>query len=283
MSTYNGEEYVRDAITSVLNQTYRCFELIILDDCSSDQTLEVISETVCGDPRVTIHQNSVRRGMIYTWNKLIEITDPKTRYFAWLSDHDVLSPNWIEELLNIYRDSDNVVLAYARTIAISADGVELLEYTKHEYSIDSNYVLERLYRMFSKDVLYGNMIYGLIDFAVLKDINGYPFVLLPDTVCIWGLVMHGKISLCAKTSWYRRHYDKYSLQRQQSSLGLNVKFYHLPLFPLFNSLTLFRLARRQPIHIRVISIILYLISIGTKQMARIVVLTLRRISTNRLS
>ena len=45
MSVYNGEDYLRDAIESVLNQTFKDFELIVINDCSTDSTGEILIDS----------------------------------------------------------------------------------------------------------------------------------------------------------------------------------------------------------------------------------------------
>ena len=59
MSVYNGEEYIAEAIDSVINQTFRDFELIIINDCSTDGTSEILDRFAKLDDRVKVHTNEV--------------------------------------------------------------------------------------------------------------------------------------------------------------------------------------------------------------------------------
>ena len=67
--TYNGERYIRQALESVLSQSYRDFEVIVVDDGSTDQTLDLIKLVqAAGDPRLRLYQNRERLGIPGNWN-----------------------------------------------------------------------------------------------------------------------------------------------------------------------------------------------------------------------
>ena len=276
MSTYNGERYVEKAILSILDQTYKDFNLIILDDKSTDRTLDIVQNKFGTDSRVTIFSNKKRLGMIYTWNKLLQLADLNTQYFAWLSDHDIFSPYWLESLLKIHRSTIDLTLAYAHSQAINAEGQIVYDYSKFEHSINSSKVIQRIYTLFSKDILYGNLIYGLFDFTKLKKIRGYPYVLLPDTVTIWMAALEGKICFTKDASWFRRHYDMYSLDRQRRSLGIRLNNLQVICYPITNAIYLFKHSK-QSLVIRILLIVLYSSSIGQKQLLRSLLLFFKRI------
>ena len=55
LATYNGEKYITEQIESILNQTYKDFRLLISDDCSTDNTRQIISEYVKKDKRIIVY------------------------------------------------------------------------------------------------------------------------------------------------------------------------------------------------------------------------------------
>jgi glycosyltransferase involved in cell wall biosynthesis len=77
MPVYNGEGYVNLAIQSVLDQTYSDFELLIVNNCSTDGTLEVVK--AFSDPRTRLHINSSNLGMVGNWNRSIELATGKLK------------------------------------------------------------------------------------------------------------------------------------------------------------------------------------------------------------
>jgi glycosyltransferase involved in cell wall biosynthesis len=89
LPTYNRELYIKRAIDSVLNQTYRNIELIVIDDSSSDNTFQIISEIARKDSRVIILKNKENLGLVKNLNKGIELA--KGKYVARLDDDDFWS------------------------------------------------------------------------------------------------------------------------------------------------------------------------------------------------
>ena len=69
LPTYNGEAYVTEAVRSVLEQSYTDFELVVVDDGSSDRTLDILQ--TFDDPRLRIYQNPQRRGIPGNWNAAV--------------------------------------------------------------------------------------------------------------------------------------------------------------------------------------------------------------------
>lgn len=97
MPTYNVAPYVREAIDSVLQQTYHDFELLIIDDCSTDNTVEVVRNI--DDPRIHIVQNEKNVGLAENLNRgLSHIT---TEYVARMDGDDIAEPFWLEREVTI--------------------------------------------------------------------------------------------------------------------------------------------------------------------------------------
>lgn len=93
MPAYNAGKYIRAAINSVLAQTYPFFELIIVDDASTDDTYSIAREFLY-DARVKLLSNKVNNGIVYSRNKGITIS--KGKYIAILDSDDIALPQRIE-------------------------------------------------------------------------------------------------------------------------------------------------------------------------------------------
>ncbi len=85
MATYNGEKYVREQIDSILSQTYTNFNLIISDDCSTDNTVSILKEYEKKDNRITVYVQEKNLGYIKNFEFLLK--QVKSEYFM-LSDQD---------------------------------------------------------------------------------------------------------------------------------------------------------------------------------------------------
>lgn len=122
---YNQEKFIRDRIESVLNQTFRDYEIIIIDDCSTDMSYDVAKE-FSFHPSVTILKNDENSGSVFKqWRKGIE----KARgEFIWIAEgDDVASPDFLETLLPFFNNQE-VGLAYSASNAIDEKGELLSEY-----------------------------------------------------------------------------------------------------------------------------------------------------------
>jgi len=85
MSVYNGEKYLREAVESILNQTFRDFELIIINDGSTDRTPEILRSF--DDDRIALVENPHRLGLAQSLNKSLKIASEK--YLARMDADDV--------------------------------------------------------------------------------------------------------------------------------------------------------------------------------------------------
>lgn len=95
MPTYNSEEFVQATITSVINQTYSNFELIIIDDFSNDNTIKVVKEIMGKDIRISLISLSKNSGAAVARN--MGIKNAKGRYIAFIDSDDA----WVKNKLEI--------------------------------------------------------------------------------------------------------------------------------------------------------------------------------------
>jgi len=100
MPCYNSAKYIADSISSVMNQTYRNFELIIIDDLSSDNSIEIINSF--DDARIKLIQLAENGGAGVSRNKGIETA--KGRFIAFLDSDDLWRPNKLEVQINFMLD-----------------------------------------------------------------------------------------------------------------------------------------------------------------------------------
>src|ERR1700748_3070750 len=85
MCTYNGEKYIRQQLDSILNQTWRNLEIVIVDDGSSDDTFAIISEYAEKDSRIKCFKNEVNLGFNKNFEHAVELT---TGDYIAISDQD---------------------------------------------------------------------------------------------------------------------------------------------------------------------------------------------------
>lgn len=121
--TYNGEEFITEAILSVLQQTYSSVEIIISDDNSTDGTVELVKSIQNNDSLVNIrifqHQ---RYGLAGNWNFCI--SQAKGKYIKFLMQDDLLEPECIEEMVNLAEQDDEVGLVFSPRDIIMSKSAE---------------------------------------------------------------------------------------------------------------------------------------------------------------
>ena len=113
LPAYNCEKYIARAIESVLYQTFTDFELIIINDGSTDRTEEIIKSF--SDPRILYQINNPNQGLVFTLNKGIEIA--KGKYIARMDGDDIAFRERFEKQLN-YLDKNGNVDLVATVVAL---------------------------------------------------------------------------------------------------------------------------------------------------------------------
>lgn len=96
--TYNGANFLREAIDSVLAQTFGDFELILSDDQSSDHTFQIVQEYARHDPRIRPIRNDSNLGLVGNWNACVRAA--RTDWIKFHFQDDVLHPDCVATLLS---------------------------------------------------------------------------------------------------------------------------------------------------------------------------------------
>lgn len=108
MSCYNRKDYVSDAIESILNQTYKDFEFIIIDDCSTDGTREIIQKYADKDSRIVFIKNAHNLGLISNLNTGLELA--KGEYIARMDDDDISLPERFEKQVKYLDEHQDITV-----------------------------------------------------------------------------------------------------------------------------------------------------------------------------
>ena len=114
--TYNSSLYITDTIQSIISQTYKKWELIIVDDCSSDSTIDIIKSFILLDNRIKLFENTKNRGAAFTRNKAIYHC--KYSYIAFLDSDDI----WVKEKLE-----KQLFFMKSNKIAFSFTGFKIID------------------------------------------------------------------------------------------------------------------------------------------------------------
>jgi glycosyltransferase involved in cell wall biosynthesis len=140
MTVYNARRFVRGAVESILNQTYRNFELIIVDDGSTDGSTETIKELKRVYPRIKAYFLRRNHGPCYAANRGIE--NSKGTYLARMDADDIALPNRLEKQVEFLEKHPEVSMLGGQCILIDYDGKPL---GKKTFPKDNKSILASLF------------------------------------------------------------------------------------------------------------------------------------------
>ncbi|HMB77448.1 MAG TPA: glycosyltransferase family 2 protein [Kiloniellaceae bacterium] len=145
LPVYNGENFVTEAIKSVLDQTFTDFELIVSDNHSSDRTEEICRAFQASDSRVRYFRNEKNLGAAPNYN--IAWQHAAGKYFKWLAHDDALLPQYLENTVRALDENPDAVLCNTTAIYIDQNGDELGAYRSPLAKASSDKPSERLAAM----------------------------------------------------------------------------------------------------------------------------------------
>jgi Glycosyl transferase family 2 len=117
---YNGERFLEAAIESILNQTFRDFELIISDNCSSDRSGEICRRFAKQDSRIRYYRAECNMGA--GWNLRNVYFKATGKYFKWATHDDLIQPDFLRLCIDALEADDSLVAAHTLTRCIDEDG-----------------------------------------------------------------------------------------------------------------------------------------------------------------
>ena len=132
---YNHSQFVVESLESVLNQTYNNIEILIADDCSTDNSVEVIINWLKQHPQITFIINTTNKGNTKTFNQLLKLS--KGDYILDLATDDVLEKDCIEKQIHQFKNSksDNLGIVYGNIELIDENNKHLDYYYKVDESL----------------------------------------------------------------------------------------------------------------------------------------------------
>jgi len=141
--SFNSAKFIKECIDSVLSQTYKNWEMIIVDDVSSDNSNEIIEEYIKKDNRIRLIKLEKNSGPAVTRNRAIK--EAQGRYIAFLDADDIWMSQKLEKQLQFMKDN-NITFSYTEYVKINDDSKvisEVIERPKkvnYKKMLNSNYI-----------------------------------------------------------------------------------------------------------------------------------------------
>ena len=115
---YNQAKFLVETINSVLNQTYDNIEIVIVDDCSTDNSKDIINDYLLKYKNIKFYQNKTNKGVIYSRNFAIENCEGE--YILPLDGDDLIEPTYIQKAVEILNKNKNIGIVYCKADFIGA-------------------------------------------------------------------------------------------------------------------------------------------------------------------
>ena len=210
MPVYNGEKYLKQSIESVIHQTYKNWELIIVNDCSTDKSRSIMQYYANEDERINIIDNEINLKVAQSLNKGFQ--NAKGKYFTWTSDDNLYKPDALKELSFFLDNNPDIGLVYSNEDVVDSE---------------LNYVKEG--RLNPQMLLYADCIGASFMYRkeVADKIGGYdPEMFLVDDYDYWIRVSkHYKIAHLDRNIYiYRMHPNNLTTTKKEEC---NKQLYNL--------------------------------------------------------
>lgn len=122
LAVYNGEQFLEQAVDSILNQTFTDFELVISDNASTDRTQELCEQYAAKDQRVRYHRNEKNIGGANNENQTFKLS--RGQYFRLAADDDYCDPDLLRKSVEVLDQNPDVVLVYTRIVKVDGSGTQ---------------------------------------------------------------------------------------------------------------------------------------------------------------
>lgn len=217
---YNHAPYLRERIDSILNQTFQDFELILLDDCSPDNSREIIN-SYKDNPHVShiVLNEENSSNTFVQWERGIKLAQGK---YIWIAESDdVAKPNLLETLINELRATPGAVVAFSHSQMIDSNS-QPMSLTWHPKGssgkvevYDGQWFLR--HKMLVKNHIYNASMVVFKKSAYSKMPNKYQQYRYCGDWMFWNyLCVQGQvIEVCRQLNLYRQHERKVTVDSQK--------------------------------------------------------------------
>jgi len=221
----NGGEYVKECINSILAQTYTGFNLIVLDNASTDGTLEWIRSII--DNRIVIHPSPVSLSIEDNWARITSV--PKNEFMTCIGHDDILLPGYLEEMNRLITANPAAALYQTHFTYIDAQGMPIRDCKPMQPQLTAAAFLEQILTS-SIDINGTGFMLRSSDYDAAGGIPLYPNLLFADFALWLEVTRRGGIAVSPGNYFqYRIHQSMTTVstdEKFQSAVALYVNYLH---------------------------------------------------------
>lgn len=208
LPVFNGENYLRKTLNSLLEQTYSDFELIISDNASTDATPDICQQFASKDRRIRYIRNKINVGSALNFNRLVELSLGK--YFKWAAHDDLCGKDFLKKCVGVLDRDPYTVLCYSRTKEIDKDG-NVNKYYRSQPNLYSSKSSKRFYECICTPHPQ-IQVFGLIRMNTLKMTRLIGHYSSSDRILLGELSLRGRFYEIQDFLFYKRDHAKQHLR-----------------------------------------------------------------------
>lgn len=201
LPVYNGENFLEEALDSILAQTFRDFELIISDNASKDRTQEICKAYASEDHRIRYYRAEKNHGAAWNYNRVFELSTGQ--YFKWAAHDDKCAPSFLQRCLELLAISPDAVICYPRTTLIDENG-NTVAMDENTLNLSSQDILTRFRDTLNPMRLCHNVMFGLMRSQILGNTRLLGNYLAADRCLLAELSLYGPFLEIPEYLFYRR-------------------------------------------------------------------------------
>jgi glycosyltransferase involved in cell wall biosynthesis len=219
LPVFNGEEFIKQALDSLVTQTFTDFELIICDNASTDNTSEICKEYVRRDNRVHYYRNPKNLGAPMNYNRTVKLS--RGKYFKWAAADDVHASDYLKKCVEVLDKDSSIVLCHSKIYRINECGVVDGKY-EHTMRIDSPKIQERFGDLISLMTNICFPMFGLMRKDILEKTRLHGDYRGADANFLAELSLYGRLHEVPEYLFSRREHSHAYTQQFCSNKKLKV-------------------------------------------------------------
>jgi glycosyltransferase involved in cell wall biosynthesis len=216
---FNGARLLAGALNSIIGQDIDNFEVIVCDNASTDDTVDIVADFMHRDSRIRLVRNQVNIGLIGNFNRTFALS--RSKYFKWATHDDFLAPNFLSTCLHALDRRPDAVLSSTAVVIQNADGRELARWSA-DPGLESADPAQRTATLI-RTLKETHLLFGVIRSEALRRAGPLENYLVTDRVLLTRLSLLGQFCMSPQ---YLYHYTfhrpagrTYSVYNDPAAMG----------------------------------------------------------------
>jgi glycosyltransferase involved in cell wall biosynthesis len=215
LTVYNGENFLKEALDSILSQTFRDFELIISDNASTDSTMEICESFSKKDPRIRYYRNEKNMGAAWNFNRVFHVA--RGKYFQWACHDDVWTPTLLERCVEVLDQNPDLMLCYSKTAYMDHNGQPINRaIMRPDFHDKKPHLRLKSFLQYHRNPNECSQVLGLFRADFLEKsslIGGYP---ASDMILLGEIALYGEFHEIPEYLFWRRDHSLTSVRANPS-------------------------------------------------------------------